>query len=202
MVLRTWEERGLGYDNMFDGARVIYTTNNGITLKGLVGKQRKYFENAKGIVRAFDAQVELNDFFKKMKDNKTRWGIGGSFVSKYESDNSPIFNLPENVGSWAGRLTMNRGGFGLYAEYAHKINDPSADNNFIYKNGEGANLMVNYANRDFGFMVNARRVDNMSFRSERNAQQIDALINYIPARNQVPYLPTTGAVSLCYSDYR
>jgi hypothetical protein len=180
MILRAYEERGLGYDNVFDGARVKYS-KNGVTIKGMIGRQRKYFDKSSGIVRGIDAEVNLNELFSGMSENKTLITVGGSFVSKYEPDNSPIYNLPKNVGSWGGRVNVQRGGLGIYAEYVYKINDPSSDNNFIYRPGEGLTFAINYANKDFGFMVSGKRIDNMSYRSERNAQQIETLINYIPA---------------------
>jgi hypothetical protein len=180
MILRAYEERGLGYDNVFDGARVKYS-KNGVTVKGMIGRQRKYFDKSSGIVRGIDAEVNLNELFSGMSENKTLITVGGSFVSKYEPDNSPIYNLPKNVGSWGGRVNVQRGGLGIYAEYVYKINDPSSDNNFIYRPGEGLTFAINYANKDFGFMVSGKRIDNMSYRSERNAQQIETLINYIPA---------------------
>jgi len=58
MILRSYEEKGLGIDNVFDGLRLKYTTH-GIYLKGLVGKQRSYFAQGPGIVRGFDAEVHL-----------------------------------------------------------------------------------------------------------------------------------------------
>ncbi|MCT4624802.1 MAG: DUF6029 family protein [Schleiferiaceae bacterium] len=180
MILRAYEERGLGYDNVFDGARVKYS-KSGITVKGIIGKQRKYFDKAAGLVRGIDGEIFFNELIPRMRDNKTLWTVGGSFVSKFEPDNSPIYNLPQNVGSWAGRVNMQSGGLGIFAEYVYKINDPSIDNRYIYKDGEALTVTVNYANKDFGFMINAKRVDNMSFRSERNAQQIEALVNFIPA---------------------
>lgn len=43
LTLRSYEDRGLLYDNAMDGVRVIFSPKNGITLKGLVGKQRTIF---------------------------------------------------------------------------------------------------------------------------------------------------------------
>lgn len=180
MILRAYEERGLGYDNVFDGARVKYS-RNGVTLKGLVGRQRKYFDKSTGLVRAIDAEVYLNELISGMSENKTLITVGGSFVSKFEPDNSPIYNLPQNVASWGGRVNVQRGGFSFFSEYVYKINDPNADNNFIYKDGEGLTFGLNYANKAFGIAVSGKRIDNMSYRSERNAQQIETLINFIPA---------------------
>ena len=73
----------------------------------------------------------LNDAVKKLKDSKTRIILGGSFVSKYQADEDPLYKLPENVGAFASRLNISRGKFSIYGEYAHKINDPAVINNYI-----------------------------------------------------------------------
>ena len=54
-------------------------------------------------------------------------------MSKYQEDNNPNYNLPENVASFAGRLNLSYKGFGFLGEYAYKMNDPSADNGYIFK---------------------------------------------------------------------
>lgn len=185
MVFRAYEERGLGYDNMMDGVRLIYKPINGITLKGVLGKQRIYFDKSPGIVRGVDATFALNDLVKKWKESKTKVAIGGSFVSKYQSANDPFLNLPENVGSGAGRLDVQRGGFMFNTEYVFKANDPSADNSFIFRNGQALLANVGYNRKGFGALFTFKRVDNMSFRSDRNGVLIDGLINYLPAISQV-----------------
>lgn len=181
LILRSYEERGLGYDNAFDGFRLQYTPVPGMTLKGLVGKQRFYFDLGDGIVRAFDGEINVNDMIKSMNEAKTRVILGGSFVSKFQADQNSLYNLPENVGSWAGRANIISGGFNLMGEYVYKIPDPSADNGFIYKDGHAALVQATYSQKGFGFSLAAKRIDNMSFRSDRDAGLTDLLINYLPA---------------------
>jgi len=41
-------------------------------------------------------------------DAKTIVILGGSAVSRFQRDEDPIYNLPENVAAFAGRLTINR----------------------------------------------------------------------------------------------
>jgi hypothetical protein len=182
MIFRTYEERTLGYDNAMDGFRVKFNPYKGIYLKGIWGKQRVFFTTGPGIVRGFDGEILLNELFDTLlADKKTKITIGGSFVSKYQDPSHTTYVLPANVGSWAGRISMIRGGINLYAEYAYKINDPSFDNQYIYKPGEGLLLNLSYSQKGFGISLAAKYIDNMSYRSDRDANLQNLLINYNPA---------------------
>ncbi len=181
IIFRSYEERGLGYDNAMDGVRVKYTLLKGIHLKALVGKQRYYFAEGPGIVRGFDGEVALNELLPAFQEKKTKIYLGGSFVSKYQVDQDPIYVLPENVGAWAARLKVNRGGWAFYSECAGKINDPSSVNNFIYKKGGGLLFNTSYSQKGLGINLSGKVIDNMNFRSDRTAQNNDLLINYLPA---------------------
>jgi len=187
LILRAWEDKSLGVDNSLNGVRVRSTPIAGVRITGLVGKQRSFFELGPGIVRALDGEVSLNELVKKWNDQKLRVTFGSSFVSRYQEDSDPIYKLPENVAAWSPRLQINRGGFSLGTEYARKINDPSADNNFIYKPGEALLVNASYSANRLGINLTAKRVDNMSFRSDRTESLNQLMVNYIPAisKNQI-----------------
>lgn len=182
ITLRAYEDRGLLYDNALDGMRVIYTPKKGITLKGLVAKQRTFFTYSPGVVRGFDGEVNITELFDSIfKNSKTKVILGGSFVSKYQQDQDPNLVLPENVGTSAGRINIIRGGFYFSTEYAYKINDPSFQNKFSYKEGHALIATTSYATDGLSFMLTGKMIDNMSFRSDRNASNTVAMINYQPA---------------------
>jgi len=181
MILRAYEERNLGYDNAFEGVRLKYSPVKGIYLKSLVGKQRLYFDKAEGIVRGIDGEFSINEIFGEIAESKTQILIGASFVSKFQKDLDPIFILPENVGSWASRLSVNHGKWNLGAEYVHKYNDPSATNNFIFKEGQALLVNASYSRRGLGFSLAAKRIDNMSSNSDRNLKGQEVSVNYLPA---------------------
>lgn len=181
MIFRTYEDRNLGYDNAMEGFRVKYQPFAGVQLKGVIGKQRSYFTLGQGIVRGIDGEITINDLFKNLKEKKTKVLLGGSFVSKFQPDEDANLVLPENVGAYGGRLNIIRGGFNFMGEYVYKINDPSGDNGFIYKNGEGVLVQTTYSTKGFGLSLSAKRIDNMSFRSDRNAALTNLMINYHPA---------------------
>jgi hypothetical protein len=181
MILRVYEDRGLLYDNTMDGFRAIYTPLRGVTVKGMIGHQRTFFTTSPGIVRAGDVDINLNELFDTLGTKKTKITIGSSFVSKYQANTSSTLNQPANVGCYGGRLTLNRGGFNFYSEYAYKINDPSYTNNYSFKNGQGAYVSSSYAANGFSFMLAGKYVDNMSYRSDRDQTLNAAMINYMPA---------------------
>ena len=181
MILRAFEERNLGYDNAFDGIRLKYSPFKGVYLKSLIGRQRLYFDKAEGIVRGFDGEISLNESFESLSDIKTQVMIGGSFVSKFQKDLDPIYILPENVASWGSRFSIFHGKWIMGAEYVYKYNDPSATNNFIYKEGQALLANLGYSQKGFGFSLAAKRIDNMSFNSDRNLSGQEVSINFLPA---------------------
>jgi hypothetical protein len=184
LVYRTYWEPNLGLDNAMDGLKAVLTPLPGITLKGIIGRQRDFFDYPDNLVRGIDGDFQLNDIFKPLSDKKLRIGIGGSFVSKYQKDNSTTRILPENVGAGAGRFNMKYGKMAFDAEYAYKINDPSQANLFRYNYGEALFTNLTYTQKGLGVRLSGKRVDNMDYRSDRSVTGNRLLINYLPAVNR------------------
>lgn len=198
LVLRTYEDKNIGYDNAFEGIRTKLTLFKGLYIKGLVARQRYSFSqdakgfsflNNKGLVRAIDGEISINEMFETFSEAKTQLSIGGSFVSKFQKEqtqfvtiNDSTFKLimPENVAAFAGRFNLYRGNVGFSGEYAYKINDPSSDNGYIYKEGKALLINLTYSIKGLGIFLSAKRIDNMSFRSDRTANLNDLNINYLP----------------------
>ncbi len=180
MIFRTYEEKGLGYDNSLDGVRVISRPFEALQIKGVYGRQRNYWEKGEGLVRGVDAELYVNSLHDSLQDAKTQLILGGSFVSKYQEDQNQTYNLPANVGSWAARFDLYHGMFSLKGEYVYKMNDPSADNSFSFKPGQGLYMNANYSRPGLGISLGAKSIDNMSFRSDRYASLNDLQINYLP----------------------
>lgn len=181
-ILRAYYEPALGIDNSIDGARIKYNLN-GIYLKGLIGTQRWYFNQGAGIVRGGDIDFNINEMNEDLLPKHTRISIGGSIVSKFQEDNNIDLVLPENTLAYGGRIQLKHKGFIAKGEYTYKFNDPSADNNYIYKDGQMLQVTTGYSTKGFGITLSAHTLDNMFFRSDRNnsSQFQDLFINYIPA---------------------
>lgn len=193
ILLRAYEERGLGYDNAFEGIRVRYQPSKGVYLKGLIARQRTFFDLSPGIVRGFDAELNINELFPSREEAKTNILIGGGMVSRYQKDQDPIYNLPENVAAYNARINVTRGKVNFLAEYGYKYNDPNATNGRIYAPGQALNVNATYSTKGFGLLLAAKRLQNFDFRSDRTAAGIGANINFLPAltRQHTYNLPAT-----------
>jgi len=184
MIFRAYEEWTLGYDNSVDGVRVILNPMKGMTIKGIWGTQRYFWDtyekDDRGIVRGGDIDLFLNDLFGSLSNSKTKITLGAGLISKYQADLDPIYKLPENVASWSGRMNLSHGGFFWLSEYAHKINDPNAINNYIYKDGQGLFSSMSYSQKGFGVSVSGKWIDNMGFKSDRAVTGDALFINFLP----------------------
>ena len=195
-VFRTYEEWSLGVDNALRGARVVLRPYKGVTLKGVYGRQRyfwaPYLENNmnaktyRGIVRGVDADWDLNQSIPALNDSKFRMSVGGSFVSKMQDTtmvNSLYYRIPVNVGAASGRINLGYGNWAFSTEYAYKINDPSAIDTMIYRAGQALMASLSYSQKGFGAVLQVKRVDNMSFKSNYTGKENDFDINFIPPIN-------------------
>ena len=188
-VLRTYEERSLGIDNALRGARLNYKPVNGVTLKALTGKQRRYWHHNDALVSGVDLEFGLDQFIKSLENKDMHITLGGSWVNKHEDpDDDAIFvdathklNLPKFVNAWDARLNLTLKGFSILAEYAQKTQDPSFDNDYHYGKGNVAMLSASYSQKGMSVLLQAKRSQGMSFRSRRNMTGISSYINHLPA---------------------
>ena len=195
MILRTYQEWTLGVDNSIQGVRIKVMPFKGVTFKGVYGIQRYYWDPYKdynrGIIKGFDGDFNLNELFAGMAKSKVKLTLGGSFVSDFQQgktsstevgvDSTLIRTLPENVANFGGRFNLNIGGFNWQTEYAHKINDPNARNNYIYKDGNGVFTNLSWSQKGLGIQVMSKWIDNMSYKSDRSVVNNMVDINYLPA---------------------
>ena len=186
-ILRTYEERSLGIDNSLLGARVAAKPFTGVTVKALTGVQRRYWSLGKELISGGDVELSIDEWIKPMQDNGTYLTLGASYVNKHEGDED-IFvdathklNLPNYVNAFDLRARLQHGGWNILAEYAQKSQDPSFDNGYIYRNGYVAMLSTSYSKKGMSLLLQAKRSDNMSFRSRRSMNGTSSFINHLPA---------------------
>lgn len=206
LVLRAYEDRQLGIDNSLLGARVKVNPYKGVTIKGVWGVERLNFDSylgRKDFVRGLDAEVSFNEMFDKVQEAGFVASVGASFVSKFEkadteiettlypgSDSSatgviPVDKIPQNVATWATRMSFGYKGFRLDGEFAQKMQDPNITNDFIYKKGDALFLSATYSMKGLGVAASFIRADNMDFRTQRMQKTNSLLyINNIPAINR------------------
>ena len=90
LVFRAYEERGLGLDNAMDGSRIIARLPKGLTLKGVIGRQRVYFANSDGILRGTDAEWALREAVPALDKMGLGINLGGELRLKVPAGIRPI----------------------------------------------------------------------------------------------------------------
>ena len=185
LIFRSYEDRALGFDNMMNGINLKLRPFKGVTLKTVYGRQRYSFmggENqySAAIVRGADLEINFNQWFPILSKNDIRITAAGSLVSKYQEDDNTTYVLPENTGAYGGRLELAYKKFFINGEYTFKGQDPSQDNGYIYNYGKGILINAGYSQKGLGIVVSAKSIDNMSFRSDRDAVLQDLTIGFVP----------------------
>lgn len=186
-ILRTYEERTLGIDNSLLGGRLLLKPTDGVILKVLSGKQRRYWKWNKALVSGADAEISIDQWIPSMRNSGTVLTLGASWVNKYEKNEEKVFvdnthyvHFPKFVNSWDVRANFNHGPWNFLAEYAQKTADPSFANGYIFKKGSAAMLSGSYSNKGLSVLVQAKRSENMSSKSADVTGNSSA-INYLPA---------------------
>ena len=186
-ILRTYEERSLGVDNSLLGARLVVNPISGLSIKALSGKQRRYWSLNDAWISGADVEMNLDQWIKCLSNNGTYLTLGASWVNKYESDEDIMtdathkLNLPSFVNAFDVRASVQTGNLNVLAEYAWKTQDPSFDNGYIYRQGNVAMLSATYSKKGMSLLLQAKRSDNMSFRSKRTVTGTSSFINHLPA---------------------
>ena len=188
-ILRTYEERSLGIDNSLLGGRIVTHPVKGVQMKALVGTQRRYWDY-QSLVAGGDLELSISDWSKKMQQAGTYLTLGASWVVNHQHEQGDIFadpthklRLPENTNAFDVRANLQTGNFSVLAEYAQKTEDPSFDKNYpyIFRKGRVAMLSTSYSKSGMSVLLQAKRSDNMSFRSRRTESGTAGYINHLPA---------------------
>ena len=189
-ILRTYEERSLGIDNSLRGGRLVFKPFKGVTVKALGGQQRRYWDYNDSWVMGGDVELNIDQWSKKMQESGTYLTLGASIVDKYEEDEDIMvdathrLNLPTNVLAYDLRANLQTGNWNILAEYAQKSQDPNEINDYIYRKGYVAMLSTSYSKSGMSMLVQAKRSDNMGYRSMRRlplSAQNTSYINHLPA---------------------
>ena len=201
MVLRLYEDRALGVDNALRGGKIEVTPYKGIYFTALGGKQRRYWncytDKAWGwnykqdAVLGANLDLGLQEWIPQLQEAGANLSIGGSYVSKYQKADTILFidptamqaymyNLPQWVGAGRVRAQLQMKGWNAMVEYAYKANDPTIVNKYSYDPGQALLLSLSYSQKGLAVLAQVKRSENMSFRSDRQANLIAGTINHMP----------------------
>ena len=198
LLLRTYEERQLGWNNALRGGRVIYTPNSYLSATVLYGQMRNAFEISDTNLYGVNTNFDITNAFKI--ESLSNLSLGLSYVGKQEDfSKNPDFinspNTPNLISSYAINLDADFGKFYTSMEYTIKGEDvayqdlggflkPVSDQ--FYK-GNAFLVDLGYTKKGIGINTTFRRIENMSFFAESDfsnpkQNQFNMLsVNYIPA---------------------
>ena len=167
-------------------------------------KDFTYLNGTDPWISGADLELNVDQWFKRMDENGSRLTLGVSAVTKHERSEDIVnlrptgakdefgtdilgaykLNLPTDVGAIDVRAQFQKGNYSLMAEYALKSQDPSFDNGYIYRRGNALMLSGSYSKRGMSLLLQAKRSEDMAFRSERSRTGTAAFINHLPAFSQ------------------
>jgi len=122
LLVRTYQDKGLGIDNALNGVKLEYVFLDKIYLTALSGKERYYFDFDESIIRAADMEVYLSDFIKE--NSAIFWKSGASYVNRYYPPRDFDPTLPAYVEAYSFRNLLRYKRLTIEGEYAWKTSDP------------------------------------------------------------------------------
>lgn len=191
LIYRSWEDRQLGINNAIRGAKVSYRPTDKITLSALYGNQRIGFKVSEGSIAGFDSNFDLST-------ENTTLQLGASFINRNQDVLSNNIAFKPSTQAYSGRIQFAKDNFYSNFEGAVKSKDALVsggivnDENLFF--GNAMLLEFGYSKKGFGVTTTLRRLENMTFFSDREAAgnlYNEQILNYLPGlTKQHDYLLT------------
>jgi hypothetical protein len=201
LILRAWEDTALGLNNSIRGGKVIYSPFDFLEITGLYGSQRRGLDVSDSDIMAFNTELNIDnllksDFFDELSLGLSYLNRNQKYISTNDQENQDMVHIPKNVGSFSARLGVSFKDIYTNIEYVYKGKDTRLNNiipNVVSfsenKLFDGNALLFNlgYSAKGFGINYTFRRLENMSFYSQRedgnliNNPTNRATLNYLPA---------------------
>lgn len=193
LILRTYEDRPLGIDNAIRGGRLKIDALKGLRFTALGGVQRRYWDwDTKSRIYGAEVEWDIQEHIPALARHGIVWTLGASWVAKTErydeqdhieiiKDGQLVYlNVPKHVNAFDFRTHFYKGNFDVLAEVALKDPDPSLDNNYTFHRGTAVLLSATYSKSGLSAQLQAKRSEDMAFRSQRSVNGISAFINNLP----------------------
>ena len=200
LILRLYEDRAVGIDNPVRGGKFTFVPYHGILIEAIGGKQRRYWNcyedgmwgwnYGKDALMGGNVELNIDRWSPRMQEAGATLMIGASYVSKYQAFDTIVtqgadggmyyYNLPRFVGAADVRASFQMQGWSALIEYAYKANDPTVENGFSYRPGNAVLASLSYSRKGLSVIVQTKRSDNMTFRSDRMQVGNAGHINFLP----------------------
>ncbi len=180
LIFRSFENRQIGINNAIEGMNIRFQPTKFWDMKVVYGRQRKYFEYSDGVIRGLDGTMNWNTL---LKNNTVKGEIktGFSLISRYDEYLGSNPNIKPATDAWAVRGSYDAENFYINFENVSKETDAHFANNFFTTKGKALQINTGVSATGFGANLSFRRLENMDFRTDRNAVQGEYLVNFLPA---------------------
>jgi hypothetical protein len=199
LLLRTWEDTALGLNNSIRGGNVKYNPFDFLEVTGLYGSQRRGFDVSDSNIMAFNVDLNINNLMHSNVFDQLSFGFG--FVNRNEefesiSTDPNKIEVPDNVTAYSGRIDFAFKNIYTNLEYVYKSEDVRLNNTIANQvsyaenqlfDGSAILFNIGYSTKGFGIDYTFRRLENMSFYSQREDMNLinnptnRATLNYLPA---------------------
>lgn len=192
LILRSYEDRALAFNNSLEGVRATYSIGDIFTLKGLWARPRLYMEYADSWVRGLDASLSISSL-AGMTENYL--ALEGSYVNRYQTLTPELAAgrpTRNDVGAWSGRFMYEGYGFSARAEIVDKGPETYVeDDEYVARRGSAQFVEVGYNNSGLGILATFRRLNHMGMKINDGASGDNNVLNYLPSlTRQYTYLLT------------
>ncbi len=178
LSFRSWEDRQLGLNNALVGAHITYEAFKKVKFKGFLGKQKIGFDISNGTLMGLNAEIGLGK----------RFDLDLGIVSRYEAYESDNPDFKEFTNLYSSKLTYSGKSLYGHLEYVYKSKDALVEFENVIDSrlfsGSALAFNIGYFKSGFGFDASFRRLENMSFYTDRNSYgniYNQLIVNYLPA---------------------
>lgn len=191
LLFRSWEDRQIGINNAVFGLNVKYDFNENIKITALGGKQRigMGFDLSKSYVFGGNADFDISGI-SGLEEVGLHAGISYLGKSEEEQEFVEAYNqgLDRLQNAFSGRFGFEYKDLFGEIEYVYKQGDAHFEGGTVlgFNKQSGNAFLINggYSVKGTSFGFNLRRLENMSFYSDRNLTgniYNSGVLNYVPA---------------------
>jgi hypothetical protein len=187
LIFRSWEDRQIGINNAVFGLNIKYSISDNISITALGGKQRvgMGFDLSDSFLIGGDISVDVSSL---LSFENFHLDAGVSYIGRIEEETEYNKNLDVLTNAFSFRLNYSKEGFYGDVEYVLKQKDALVElgrfDTEVMQGGNALLLNTGYSQKGIALNVSLRRMENMSFYSQRNFygnEYMKGTINYIPA---------------------
>lgn len=190
LIFRSWEDRQIGINNAVFGLNAKFQPISGLGISAMGGKQRvgMGFDLSNSYLFGGNVHVDISDM---AQFDELGLRIGFSYIGKSEENQEFTEDYNQDLrklqNAFSGRIGFDYDNFFGEAEYVYKQSDALFEGGVMGFNRQPGNAFLfngGYSVKGTSFGFNLRRLENMSFFSDRELTgniYNSGVMNYVPA---------------------